>query len=177
MSNDNEPPVSDKELWRRVAIERPPETGVTGSDANLIAALIEGTLNEDDKAVLEARMVASPVVRETVRAMRDNPDLGEPMMPPAGIAERAKAAFEAKPAPKARRRGAAGWLGIGMQWAATAASFALAAYVGFDLGRDTAVDAARTDALVRSELALDFDADDDTLVATMAAERRGGRLQ
>jgi len=177
MSNTNKPPVSDKELWRRVAIERPPETGMTGSDANMIAALIEGTLNEDDKAALEARMVASPVVRETVRAMRGDPHLGEPAMPPADIRARAKDAFAAERVPKAHRRGATRWLGLGMQWTAAAACFALVAYVGYDLGRDTAMDAAHADALVRSELALDFDAGDDTLIATMAGGRRGGGLR
>lgn len=177
MSNGKKPPVSDKELWRRVAIERPPETGVTGSDANLIAALAEGRLSEDEHAALEARMVASPVVREAVRMVRDDPRLEEPVRPPAALTARAKAAFDAEHAPRARRA-RTGWLAAGLQWAGAAACFVLVAYIGFALGSETRIDAARTEALVRSELALGLGTGDDRLVmTTLSGERRGGGLR
>lgn len=175
MTNGKRTSVSDVELWRRTRIDGPPETGVTGSDANLIAALAEGRLSEDERAALEARMAASPAVRDTVAAVRGDARLVEPITPPARLAARARAAFEAEqPAGTARSRGVPSWLRLGLQWSATAAALVVVGYVGFDLGQETRNNTARVDMLVSVEAKIDFDASDDTLIRALAASPAKG---
>lgn len=174
MSNGRRPSVSDEELWRRSRIDGPPETGVTGSDANLIAALAEGRLSTEEREALEARMAASAAVRDTVAAVQGDAHTVEAVEPPARLVARAKAAFDAERPAAARRSGAPSWLRLAMQWSATAAALLIAAYAGFDLGHETRINEARVDALVAAEAAIDFDASDDTLIRALAANRGNG---
>lgn len=131
MSTDRNP-LSDKELWRRVA----PATGsapVTVSD-NDFAAWLEGGLPETEAARIEAAIAADPILRQGAIELAEI--LGKPLpAAPARMAVRAKALV-------GERQGGAGLLGrlfsfgapMGIARAAFATLALFVAVSGFMLG-------------------------------------------
>lgn len=109
MSTDRNP-LSDKELWQRIAA--PVAARETVSDLEF-AAWLEGRMSEAEAAHIEAAVAADPVLRRSALDLADI--LGKPLpAPPPRLAVRAQAlvGFEAEQVSRsAKARGGGGFLG------------------------------------------------------------------
>ena len=131
------PTLSDKELWQRLATDRP-VAPVTVSDMDF-AAWLEGRLPEATAARIEAAVTADPALRQAALDLADI--LGKPLpVPPPRLAVRAQAlvGFAAE-----RRTSRISWWagllpdfgqGFGFQRGALAGMAVAVAAVGFLLG-------------------------------------------
>jgi anti-sigma factor RsiW len=130
-------PLSDQELWRRLAIARPvvPEV-VSELD---IAAWLEGRLNEAEAARIEIAVANDPEMRRAALELAEI--LGQALpAPPPQMAVRAKALVGFEAERQAARGG--GWLGgllslgaaFGVPRGAMATAMVLVAVSGFMLG-------------------------------------------
>jgi anti-sigma factor RsiW len=130
-------PLSDKELWRSFATDRPPAPAVV-SDLDF-AAWLEGRLSESEAGHVEAAIAADPELRRAALELSDI--LGKPLpVAPPRMAVRAQAlvGFEAE---RQVARGG-GWLGglmslgasFGVPRAALATAAVAIAVSGFMLG-------------------------------------------
>ena len=131
------PILSDKELWQRLATDRP-AAPVTVSDMDF-AAWLEGRLPEATAARIEAAVAADPALREAALELSDI--LGKPLpAPPPRLAVRAQALVGFAVERQAART--AWWAGLlpdfgggfGFQRGALAGMAVVVAAVGFLLG-------------------------------------------
>ena len=131
------PELSDKELWQRLATDRP-VVPVTVSDMDF-AAWLEGRLPEAMAAPIEAAVAADPALREAALELADI--LGKPLPPaPPRVAVRAQALVGFAAERQASR--SSWWVGLlpdfggglGFQRGAVAGITAIVAAVGFLMG-------------------------------------------
>lgn len=131
------PTLSDRELWQRIATDRP-AAPATVSDMD-VAAWLEGRLSEATAARIEAAIAADPALREAALELADI--LGKPLpVPPARIAARARALVGSEAERQVPRRS---WLAallpdfgqaFGFHRGALAGMAVVVATVGFVLG-------------------------------------------
>lgn len=165
-------------LWRRVsgAAEPVPEE-ISAEDASLLAAWLEGRLDDGAHEAFEARLAAAPALRQALAAL-DAEAPPAPVAAPGAVLDRAKG-LVAPVRAKAARGGLLSRLhpdslfGGLMEWGAAAALLVLVSVAGFDMGSAAADIALQADELASTDVALDidngplggFDALDDDLAA------------
>lgn len=132
---------ADRLLWGRYreGLGHVPDAGEP--DAGLIAAWLDGTLDDAERDRVEAWLAVSPRAMEVLIAAREV-RRADPMSAPANLISAAKALL-GRPA---ARRGAGGWhigaLVRGLEWSGAAAAIVIACIVGFTLGLRTVDDSA-----------------------------------
>lgn len=87
-------------LWRRVRTGWRPVREDQAPDALLLACYLDGGLSEAEAARLEARLAAEPALLDDLLALREGLATA-PEAVPAGVVERAQAAYRGKPALRA----------------------------------------------------------------------------
>jgi hypothetical protein len=129
-------PLSDKDLWRSLAMDRVAPTAVSEMD---FAAWLEGRLSEADAAGIDAAVSANPELRRAALELSDI--LGKPLPaapPRMAVRGQALVGFEAE-----RRAERGSWLagllpafsrGFALQRGALAGMAVVVAAVGFMLG-------------------------------------------
>lgn len=192
MTNDNDTHRQGEVLWRR--LERVPDQGeaLTGWDANLLAAYLEGELTGDEHAEFEARLAEEPMLLEALLAARDALDGQSPGnqsdLPPDFI-DRLKDAPPAEVAPMPRlvagvandapRKG--GRFRRPAEWAAVAAALIAVSAVGFELGSETGRNTAKVNTIVAETGGLDLGLDGQNNTRNLSLEEadeafNGGEL-
>src|SRR5262245_46552631 len=129
-------PLTDKDLWRRLATDRVAPTAVSEMD---FATWLDGRMSEAEAARIDAAVAADPELRLTALELSDIP--GRPLPAPSPrVAVRAQAlvGFEAE-----RRAARGSWLasllpafgqGIAMHRGVLAGMAVIVAVAGFTLG-------------------------------------------
>ena len=192
MTNDNDTHRQGEVLWRR--LERVPDQGdaLTGWDANLLAAYLEGELAGDEHAAFEARLAEEPVLLEALLAARDALDgqsPGNQSDVPPDFMHRLKDAPPAEVVPMPRlvagaandatRKG--GRFRRPAEWAAVAAALIAVSAVGFELGSETGRNTAKVNTIVAETGGLDLDLDGQNNTRNLSLEEadeafNGGEL-
>jgi hypothetical protein len=170
--NDNHGETDGRTLWHRLRREQEEPAELSGWDANLLAAYLDGRTEGRDAEALEAKLAASPALLEILLAARAAGAAGEPV-PPELIA-RAKAL---KPGARrdlrdrghrnghhnGRRSGGAPVNPVRLrmrrriEWAVAAALLVAVCATGFELGLDTGRSADTVNRLMAEETVPRFD--------------------
>ena len=153
-------------LWQRARAglfgAEPPGDAV---DPMLIAAYLDGSLDDAEKAALESRLLRDPEGLDLLIASRQALDEGPAAHVPEAVFDRAEALVRAAPAGSDglfHRVGA--WLAAAetaspaAAWSAAVASFVLACVVGFALGESSYESLATIAKVLSSETGLGLDA-------------------
>ena len=195
MTNDNDTHRQGEVLWRR--LERVPdedaasgEWALTGWDANLLAAYLEGGLDGDEHAEFEARLAEEPLLLEALLASRealhgqaetppDLPDFIDRLndAPPAEVVPMPRVV--AGVANDAPRKG--GRFRRPIEWAAVAAALIAVSAVGFELGSETGRNTAKVNTIVAETGGLDLGLDGQNNTRNLSLEEadeafNGGEL-
>jgi anti-sigma factor RsiW len=141
MREENEKSKEGMALWRRAREGWQPVPEDEAPDALLLAGYLDGRLSEEEAARLEARLAAEPALLDDMLNLRAG--LAEaPEAAPAGVVERAQAAYAGRVASRAMKASKSSlverWLGAWLRPAvpAFAALALLVAFAGaFELGR------------------------------------------
>ena len=156
----------DRALWQRARTDLsgdlPPDDAV---DPMLIAAYLDGSLDDAERAALERRLLGDPDGLDLVIASRQALDAGPADHVPEAVFDRAEGLVRAAPTESDglfRRVGA--WLTanetapVAAAWSAAVASFVVACVVGFALGESSYESLATIAEVLSSETGLGLDA-------------------
>ncbi|MEX1306414.1 MAG: hypothetical protein WEA84_14765 [Rhodovibrionaceae bacterium] len=146
----------DRELWQRAAAAWGEESAAEHDlDPLLLAAYLDGTLDEQETAALEARLAAEPELLETW--LSAHAVLSEtPEAAPQSVISRAQDIVGAPGrADRAGRSWLAGWLQP-LGWAAVCALALVVTGAGFEIGREGYDAVVEVQSLMSETLAFDF---------------------
>lgn len=135
----------DAALWRKARSGLADALGEEDElDPLLLAAYLDGGLEESEQAEFELRLAADPAALEQFLAARDALEAGPADMVPTSLMERAQGLVRADP-PTAEAAGVGGWLsgffggfgqlGDGAAFAGFAIALIVASATGFELGQ------------------------------------------
>lgn len=151
-------------LWHRARAGWQPVAEDQAPDALLLAAHLDGRLSEEEAARLEARLAAEPALLDDFLALREGL-AAAPETAPAGVIERAQAAYRGKPtlravparAPSLVDRLFGGWLRPAVP-AFAAVMLLLACAGAFEAGRyqGERLDATQTAEAAESDVPVDL---------------------
>lgn len=146
----------DRELWQRAAAAQPPESaGRAELDPLLLAAYLDGTLEEAEAEALEARLVAEPELLEAWLSARTA--LAEtPEAAPQDVVSRAQAIVSGPGRAASSSNGVfAGWLQP-LGWAAVGALALIVSGAGFEIGREGYDAVVEVRSIMNETVAFDF---------------------
>ncbi len=156
----------ERALWQRARADlsdsaRPDDA----PDPMMIAAYLDGSLDDAEKEALESRLLGDPEGLDLLIASRQALDEGPAAHVPETVFERAEGLVRAAPTESDgffRRVGAwltdAGSMSAAATWSAAVASFILACVVGFALGESSYESLATIAEVLSSETGLGLDA-------------------
>ncbi|MFQ5776250.1 MAG: hypothetical protein ACE5GS_17165 [Kiloniellaceae bacterium] len=162
MSEDKNEGGRAAELWR---LARPgwldAVAAAEAPDPMVLAAYLDGNLDPDARARVEAWMAASPAGLDLVAAAREAREAAAPAVVPDRVLRRASALVRAGSASgaragdwRARMASALAAWARSTAWAGVAAAILLASLSGFELGRTGVEHLASLDALMADDVRL-----------------------